>query len=97
MRHTSQGSGLSRDAEAHYNNPLVRRGVDVQELNVSKGDIIFLCTDGYNPERPGRGFNLSKAFQGKSVGQGLNTIMAEVIENRRDYLDNIAISAMRVE
>lgn len=100
MRNTPHEAGLSRDAEVHFNDPLVRNAVDIQELNVSSGDIIFMHTDGYYPiisKTSKEDFTLPELFRNKSVRQGLNVIMDEVIENTKKYGDNIAICAMRVQ
>lgn len=96
MRNHPHEEGLPRDAKLDFDDPLVRKGVDVQELAVSKGGIIFMCSDGYALERRGRDFTLDQAFHDRTVKDGVDDIMKEVLKNRKEYHDNIAVCAMRV-
>lgn len=97
MRDSPHDGGMGKDDELHFDDKLVRKGVDVQELAVSKGDIILMCSDGYPLERSGREFNLYQAFQNMTIKDGLNKMIQEVADNRNEYHDNITICAMKVE
>ncbi|HLG23916.1 MAG TPA: protein phosphatase 2C domain-containing protein [Candidatus Nanoarchaeia archaeon] len=80
MRMSRNEGGLAKDANIHFDDPLVRKGVDVKELNVNPGDTIFMCTDGYTLDNPARGFTLSQAFYKKTAKQGIDLIMEEIIK-----------------
>lgn len=96
MRMSQNEEGLAREANLHFDDPLVRKGVDVKVLQVNPGDTIFMCSDGYPIDNQARGFTLSQAFYGKTAKQGIDLIMNQIME-KRSYRDNIAVCAMKVE
>jgi serine/threonine protein phosphatase PrpC len=96
MRRSINEEGLARDVKLRFDDPLVRKGVDVQQLSVTSGDVIFICTDGYPIMSQTRGITLQEIFCHRTINQGLSQIMDQVMQNRKDYGDNIAICAIRV-
>lgn len=90
MRPSDYDAGLDRDAEIRFDDPLVRKGVDVVQLSVRKGDLIFMSTDGYNPSVLSRDH-----FSGRTISETLDEILSGTLE--RGGHDNIAIGAMRVD
>ena len=97
MRNSNSEGGLSKTDLIEFDNPLVRKGLDVQVLNVKAGDVIFMHSDGYSMAKSQTRLGpFSEFFNRRSLSEALDNIMLDVIQNVHEYQDNISVAVMKV-
>lgn len=93
MKPNKNAAGLERDAVMHYDDPIVRNGVDVTQIPAKPGDVVFLCSDGF-PLKDRK--DLPQLFKTKDVAEAVQEIMADVLAQKKTYRDNVSIAAYRI-